>query len=75
MKTDGDSPGKLGPIMKPETVKDSHRVFVEDGRSIDEALQRGVRRALLAHRREGRPVVVFRNGKTIQLQVEEIDCK
>ncbi len=61
--------------MKPETVKDPHWIFVEDGRRIDEALQRGVRKALLEHKREGRPVVVCRNGKTILVALEEIDVK
>jgi hypothetical protein len=59
--------------MKAEVAKDLHRIFVEDGHLIDEALQRGVREALLAHKREGRPVVVFRDGKTIWLRLDEID--
>ena len=75
MKTGGDWPDRLGSIMKPETVKDPHQIFVADGRRISEALQRGVRQALLDHRREGRPVVVFRSGKTILLTLEEIDVK
>jgi hypothetical protein len=75
MRTNGGSPDESEQIVKPETVKDPHRIFVKDGRRIDEALQRGVRQALLEHRREGRPVVVFRNGRTMQLEIEEIDSK
>jgi hypothetical protein len=73
MKASGGAPGGLEPIMKAEVPKDPHRIFVEDGRRIDEALQRGVREALLEHKREGRSVVVFRNGKTIWLKPDEIE--
>ncbi|MEO8484383.1 MAG: hypothetical protein ABI634_19405 [Acidobacteriota bacterium] len=61
--------------MKIEAPQDLHRIFLEDGPRIDAALQRGVRQALLEHQREGRPVVVFRNGKTIWLNLDEIDVK
>jgi hypothetical protein len=73
MRTNGDSLRGLEPVMKAEVAKDLHRIFLEDGRRIDEALQRGVRDALLEHKREGRPVVVFRDGKTIWLKLDGID--
>jgi hypothetical protein len=73
MRTNGDWLRGLELVMKAEAAKDLHRIFLEDGRRIDEALQRGVREALLEHKREGHPVVVFRDGKTIWLNLDEID--
>ena len=44
--------------MKPKAQKGVHRIFVEDGHLIDEALKQGVRDAMLRHKEAGLPVVI-----------------
>ena len=44
----------------------------EEGRSIDEALRRGVRGALLRHKAAGNPIVVWKDGKIVWLDPDEI---
>ena len=43
-----------------------------DGRVIDAALRRGVREALLAHKRAGEPIVVWQDGRVVTLKAEDI---
>ena len=49
--------------MKAEAKKDINRILREDRRAIDEALKRGVREAMLRHKKDGLPVVVERHGR------------
>ena len=49
--------------MKTEARKDVNRILTEDRRAIDEALKRGVRKAMLRHKKDGLPVVIERDGK------------
>ena len=49
--------------MKTETQKDVNRILRENRRVVDEALKRGVRKAMLMCKKEGLPVVVERDGK------------
>ena len=58
--------------MKAEAQKDIHRIFVEDGRLIDEALKQGVRDAMLRHERDGLPVVIYRDGQTLWVKPEDL---
>ena len=58
--------------MKAEGVKDPHRIFVEEGHLIHEALKKGAREAILRHKREGLPVVIYRDGKTVWVQADEL---
>lgn len=60
--------------MKTEAVKDLNRIFLEEGHLIDEALQKGVRDAILQHKKEGLPIVVYRDGETVTVRPEEIDA-
>jgi len=39
---------------------------------IDEALQRGVRDAVLRHKRDGLPMVIYRDGKTVWVKPEDL---
>ena len=39
---------------------------------ITRALAKGVREALARHKRLGQPIVVFRNGKTVWIEPDEI---
>jgi len=59
--------------MKPEDRKDPHRILLEEGSVIDEALKKGVRDALLRHKRAGLPVVVYQDGNTIWIDPKDLD--
>jgi hypothetical protein len=51
--------------MKAEAQKDVDRIVRENRRVVDEALKRGVRRAMLRHKNEGSSVVIERDGKKL----------
>ncbi len=58
--------------MKMDTQKDTNRILVEDGRLIDKALEEGVRKAMLEHKKDGLPVVVERDGKIEWVKPEDL---
>ena len=58
--------------MKTEAQKDVTRILKEDRRSVDEALKRGVRKAMLRHKKDGMPVVVERDGKIERVKPEDL---
>lgn len=58
--------------MKAETQIDVHRVFVEDRPRIDEALEQGVRDAMIRHKKDGLPVVIYRDGKSVLVKPEDL---
>lgn len=58
--------------MKTEAQKDVHRIFVEEGELIDRALQQGVRDAVLRHKRDGLPMVIYREGKAVWIKPEDL---
>ena len=58
--------------MKAEAQKDVNRIFVEDGHVIDEALKQGVREAMIRHKKDGLPVVIYRDGKTLWVKPEDL---
>ena len=58
--------------MKTDIQKDVHRVFVESGPVIDEALKQGVRDAMLRHKRDALPVVIYRDGKSVSVRPEDV---
>lgn len=58
--------------MKTEAKKDVTRILKEDRRAVDEALKRGVRKAMLRHKKDGLPVVVERNGKIERVKPEDL---
>ncbi len=43
-----------------------------DGRVIDAAMRRAVRRALLEHKRRGESIVVWQDGRVVTLRADEI---
>ena len=59
--------------MKTEAAKDLNRIFVEDGRVIDEALKKGVREAILRHKQAGLPIAIYRDGKTVWIDPGQVD--
>jgi hypothetical protein len=58
--------------MKGDTRKDPHRILIEDRHLIDEALKQGVRDAMLRHKRDGLPIVIYRNGKIEWVMPEDL---
>jgi hypothetical protein len=58
--------------MKTNANNNVHRMFVEDRRRIDEALERGVREAMIRHKKDGLPVVIYRDGKSIWINPKEL---
>ena len=49
-----------------------HRIFFEERHLIDEALQRGVREAMIRHKKDGLPVVIYRDGKSVWVKPEDL---
>lgn len=58
--------------MANEANRDIGRLFRERKR-IDEALNAAVREAVRQHRQQGQPLVVWRDGRTLLVEPEEID--
>ena len=58
--------------MRTEERKDVHRIFIEERELIDEALQQGVRDAVLRHKRDGLPMVIYRDGKAVWVKPEDL---
>ena len=59
-------------ILENKPKKDIDRIMREERHLIDEALQRGVRQAMLRHKAAGLPVVVERNGKIEWVMPEDL---
>lgn len=58
--------------MTAELPKDVNRIFRENRRVIDDALQQGVREAMLRHKKDARPVVIERGGKIEWVRPEDL---
>jgi len=59
--------------VKTERRPDVDRILAEDRRVIDRAINRGIRKALLCHKKDGLPVVISRNGTITLLKPEDIE--
>jgi hypothetical protein len=71
MKGFGPSSSGKAP-MKTDAQKNVHRIFVDEGHLIDEALNQGVREAMLRHKKDGLPVVIERDGKIEWVRPEDL---
>ena len=58
--------------MKSEAQKDVDRILRENRQVVGEALKRGVRKAMLRHKRDGLPVVIERDGKIQWIKPEDL---
>jgi hypothetical protein len=58
--------------MPTEPPKDVTAIFRE-GSQIDAAIRKAARIAWLAHKREGVPIPVWKDGKTVWIPPEEIE--
>ena len=57
--------------MKSRARKDITRVMREDRQAVDGALSKGVREAMLRHKKDDKPVVVERDGKIEWVKPED----
>ena len=69
MKNDGE-PSK--PTSEPLPRKKTIEELFEDGTEIDAALVRGVREALIRHKKLGESIVVWEDGKVVVLPPDKI---
>jgi len=58
--------------MKAEAQKDVDRILTENRRVVDQALDRGIRKAMLRHKKDGLPVVIERDGKIEWVKPEDL---
>ena len=58
--------------MKIQARKDIARVIREDKQAVDGALAKGVRDAMLRHKKDDVPVVVERDGKIEWVKPEDL---
>jgi len=58
-------------------IKGSHTIrdLLLDGRTINRAMQKAVREALLRHKRAGVPAVIWRNGEGIRIRPAQIKVR
>lgn len=58
--------------MKIQARKDIGRIIREDRKSVDDALAKGVRDAVLRHQRDDVPVVIERKGKVQSVKPSDL---
>jgi hypothetical protein len=58
--------------MKAEARKNVDRILTENRRVVDQAINRGIRNAMLRHKKDGLPVVVERDGKIESVKPEDL---
>jgi virulence-associated protein VagC len=67
-----DFPYPDAPPAAEPAPKDINAIFRE-GTEIDKAVRKAARLAWLAHKREGLPIPVWKDGKTVWIPPEEIE--
>jgi hypothetical protein len=67
----GPPPGNRQDVESRRT-EGLNRIFREQRPVIDDALKQGVREAMICHKRDGLPVVIYRNGKTVHVKPEDL---
>ncbi len=58
--------------MMAEVQNDVDRILTENRRVVGRALDRGIRKAILRHKKDGELVVVERNGKIELVKPEDL---
>jgi hypothetical protein len=58
--------------MPSEPKRDIEAIFRE-GTQIDAAIRKAAKNAILAHKREGLPVPIWKDGKTVWVPAEELE--
>lgn len=59
--------------MEQDQKVENENIFARYGDRISEACERAVREALQRHKAAGNPVAVFRDGKVVLLEPDEIE--
>lgn len=59
--------------MKAEAQKDVDRILRENRRVVGQAIDRGIRKAMLRHKKDGLAVVIEREGKIESVKPEDLD--
>jgi hypothetical protein len=59
--------------VKAEARRNVDRILTEDRRVVGQALDRGIRKAILRHKKDGLPVVIERDGKIELVKPEDVD--
>jgi hypothetical protein len=57
--------------MKAETQRDVDRILRENRRVVGQALDRGIRKAVARHKKDGLPVVIEHDGKIEVVKPED----
>ena len=60
--------------MKPDPTKDVAAIL-QDGALVGEALAKAARQAIEQHKREGRPLVLWRDDKVVWVPAEELEAE
>jgi hypothetical protein len=58
--------------VKAEAQRNVDRILTEDRRVVGQALDRGIRKAILCHKKDGLPVVIERDGKIELVKPEDL---
>jgi hypothetical protein len=58
--------------MKTDVQKDVDRILTEHRRVVGEALDRGIRKAILRHKKDNLPVAIERDGKVEVVKPEDL---
>lgn len=66
-----DAPERWQEVSMPYGERSRISRVMLETREVDEAVRQGVRDALLEHKREGLPVVIWRDGKVVWISAEE----
>jgi hypothetical protein len=73
MKSSMKRSGERSKLPEPASAREKSILeLMTEGDEIDRALQRAVREALIRHKKLGESVAVWRDGKAVILQPEEI---
>lgn len=59
--------------MNTRQRKDIGRLILEDLKIVDDAMAKGVRDAMLRHKKDGLPVVIEHGGKITLVKPEDIE--
>lgn len=58
--------------MKTEAQSDVDRILKDNRRVVGQAIDRGIRKAVLRHKKDGLPVVIERDGKIELVKPDDI---
>lgn len=60
--------------MKAEASSDVDRILRENRQVVGQAIDRGIRKAVLRHKKDGLPLVIEHDGKIEAVKPEDFGC-